>query len=256
MKKFILLLLVGLIFLSGCTIPPFPDDSGVEPTKPLSISLSSDQSNVNSRDITYMYLTFDNLDENEEYGISAKIMNPGLFDISGSFENIKLSKLQKKNLEFELKARKVSAETPTTVSVETTVSKDFEFYLPILFADSGYLKQQEVAGKPVQKRPKTYSFSDNLVNVDIELNKEPPIETKDGEGRAYANVKVTPIGNGILKLEDVDGSSCEINKLQKTASCTFTSGYVKNVEEKNFEIKINYDYKETKSLRFTILPKE
>ncbi len=251
MKKFILLLLVGLIFLSGCTIPPFPDDSGVEPTKPLSISLSSDQSNVNSRDITYMYLTFDNLDENEEYGISAKIMNPGLFDISGSFENIKLSKLQKKNLEFELKARKVSAETPTTVSVETTVSKDFEFYLPILFADSGYLKQQEVAGKPVQKRPKTYSFSDNLVNVDIELNKEPPVTT----GTTYANVKVYPKGSGRLDSLGLSakGGSCEMNKLQSSASCSF-SGSARTLEEKKFEVSVNYDYKETKSLRFTILP--
>ncbi len=252
MKKFILLLLVGLIFLSGCTIPPFPDDSGVEPTKPLSISLSSDQSNVNSRDITYMYLTFDNLDENEEYGISAKIMNPGLFDISGSFEDIKLSKLQKKNLEFELKAPNVSAETPTTVSVETTVSKDFEFYLPILFADSGYLKQQEVAGKPVQKRPKTYSFSDNLVNVDIELNKEPPVTT----GTTYANIKVHPKGSGRLDSLRLSakGGSCEMNKLQSSASCSF-SGSARTLEEKKFEVSVNYDYKETKSLRFTILPK-
>ena len=194
MRKLIFIILTFLVFLSGCTIPWLDGNGDPQPVQPLSISLTSDLTNVNSLDMTYMYLTFDNLDENEEYTVGAKIMNPGLFDISGSFEDIKLSQQQEKTLEYRLKAPKVETETPTIVSVETTISKNFEFYLPILFADSGYLKQQEIAGNPVSKKPKTYSFSDNMVNVVVELNKEPPIDT----GTAYTNINVYPKGSGRL----------------------------------------------------------
>ena len=254
MKKFIFLFLFLIVFLSGCTIPYFPNSSGIEPTKPLTISLSSDLTRVKSQDITYLYLILDNLDKKEKYKVSAKIINSGLFDIPESYKETELSGLQKKTLEFKLKAPNVSAETPSKVSVETTISKDFVFYLPILFADSEYLRECETRGEPVQKRQKTYSFSDNLVKVVVELNKEPPIDT----GVAYANIKITPLGNGILEFNSIsvgEGASCEeINKYSNSVSCEFHSGYVKDIEEKKFEVKIKYDYKEIKSLSFTILP--
>jgi len=254
MRNFIFLFLFLIVFLSGCTIPYFPNSSGIEPTKPLTISLSSDLTRVKSQDITYLYLILDNLDKKEKYKVSAKIINSGLFNIPETYKETELSGLQKKNLEFKLKAPKVEAETPSKVSVETTISKDFVFYLPILFADSEYLRECETRGEPVQKRQKTYSFSDNLIRVVVELNKEPPIDT----GVAYANIKITPLGNGILEFNSIsvgEGASCEeINKYSNSVSCEFHSGYVKDIEEKKFEVKIKYDYKEIKSLSFTILP--
>jgi len=244
--------------LSGCTIPYFHNSSGIEPTKPLTISLSSDLTRVKSQNITYLYLILDNLDEKEKYKVSAKIMNPGLFDIPESYKETELSGLQKKTLEFKLEAPNVSAETPSKVSVETTISKDFVFYLPILFADSEYLRERETRGEPVQKRQKTYSFSDNLVNIVVELNKEPPIEIKEGRGTAYANIKITPLGNGILEFDSIsvegDASCEEINKYSNSVFCEFHSSKVRDMKEKKFEVKIKYDYKEIKSLSFRILP--
>jgi len=254
MKKFIFLFLFLIVFLSGCIIPYFPNSSKIEPTKPLTISLSSDLTRVKSLDITYLYLTLDNLDEKEEYKISAKIMNPGLFEIPESYKETELSGLQKKTLEFKLKAPNVSAETPSKVSVETTISKDFVFYLPILFADSEYLRERETRGEPVQKRQKIHSFSDNLVNIVVKLNKEPPIDT----GVAYANIKIVPLGKGILEFDSINvkgDASCEkINKYSNSVFCEFHSGNVDDMKEKKFEIKIKYDYKEIKSLSFRILP--
>ncbi|HDI06618.1 MAG TPA: hypothetical protein ENF39_01270 [Candidatus Aenigmarchaeota archaeon] len=254
MKKFIFLFLFLIVFLSGCTIPYFPNSSGIKPTKPMTISLSSDLTNVKSQDITYLYLILDNLDEKEKYKVSAKIMNPGLFDIPESYKETELSGLQKKTLEFKLEAPKVEVETPSKVSVETTISKEFVFYLPILFADSEYLRERETRGEPVQKRQKIYSFSDNLVNMVVKLNKEPPIDTEV----AYANIKIVPLGEGILEFDSISvegGASCEkINKYSNSVFCEFHSGNVKDMKEKKFEIKIKYDYKEIKSLNFRILP--
>ena len=254
MKTPILFLLICLIFLSGCTTPYFSDSSGNRLIRPLSISLESDLTNVRSNDTTYLYLVLDNPDEEEEYTVSAKIMNPGLFNILDSFEDVKLYGQQKKTLEFRLRAPKVETETHTMVSVETTISKNFKFYLPILFADYDYLRKKETSGHPVPKKQKSYSFSDSFVKVVVTLNKEPPIDAN----AAYANIMVSPLEGGILKLKNikVDKGVCEINEPQNTSAfCSFYGGIVTSgLEEKKFEMEIEYINKQTKSLSFTILP--
>ena len=253
MKKFILLLLVFLIFLSGCTLP-FIDNQTPRQIQPLIITLSSDLINVRSGDFTNLYLTFDNLNEKEGYNVSAKIMDSGIFTPLDSFGDEEIEGLQKKTLEVKLGAPEVSTDIPSKVSVEFQIHKNSNFYVPILFSDREYELEQELAGHPIQKQPKTYSFSDQLVNVNIELNKNPPIDT----GVAWGNIKLTPKGNGILKFISIYGDDImcdEINNFTNTVSCAF-SGDADQLEEINFDMEIEYEYKEIRYLNFMILAKE
>ena len=253
MKKFILLLLVFLIFLSGCTLP-FIDDQTPRQIQPLFISLSSDLTNVRSGDFTNLYLTFDNLDEKEGYDVSAKIMDSGIFIVSDGFCEEELKGLQKKTLELKLQTPEVATDISSKVSVEIKVTKTSKFHIPILFGDHEYLIKKEIAGRPVQKQSKTYSLSDRLVNVEIELNKNPPIDT----GVAWGNIKLTPKGNGILKFISIYGDDImcdEINEFTNTVSCAF-SGDADQLEEINFDMEIEYEYKEIKYLNFLILAKK
>lgn len=249
-EKLILIYMIVIISFSGCTLLDqfFPHDNQKK-TEPLIISLESDLTNVRSNNITYLYLILDNLDEDEIYYIEAKIMNPGLFSISNPTKNVTLEKLQKKILEWTLQAPKVETQTSSPVSVEVNLSKSFEFYLPIMFADPNYLREREQAGNPVPKKSKSYYFSDSLISVSVTLNKNPPLDT----GVAYANLKINPKIGGILKVDKIKNGNCYLDRLN-TASCKFEVKEVDKIIEKKFKITIEYYVKITKSLDFVILP--
>ncbi|MCK4730565.1 MAG: hypothetical protein KAT28_04550 [Candidatus Aenigmarchaeota archaeon] len=252
MNKIIPFLLICLICLSGC-INPF-EDSTPRQIQPLLISLSSDLINVKSGDFTNLYLTFDNLDEKEGYNVSARTMDSGIFIVLDSFDDDELEGLQKKTLEMELGAPRVEVDIPSKVSVEVQIYKISNFYIPVLFGDHEYLIEKEIAGQPVQKQPKTYSLSDRLVNVNIELNKNPPIDT----GTAWGAIKLTPRREGILDFKSIYGDDImceEINEFTNTVSCAF-SGDPDQLEEIKFEMEIEYEYKEIKYLNFLILARE
>ena len=249
MKK-VLYILILIIFLSGCSIPPF-DGTKNPPPKPISINLESELTNVKSNDTTILYLIFDNLDKNEEYDVEATIINPGFFSVLSSPKKTKISGLDKKILEWSLQAQSVPKETNTEISVEIKISKRFEFDLPIYFANPLYLRKMEQLGKPVPKKSKSYSFSDNLIYIDAELNKEPPI---DGD-TVYVNFKLSP-KMGFMESFNLIATNgrCELDSYEKTASCKFEVSNVEKIEEKKFKISVDYVVKIVKSLDFTILP--
>ncbi|RLJ00784.1 MAG: hypothetical protein DRP06_01110 [Candidatus Aenigmatarchaeota archaeon] len=252
MNKIIPFLLICLVCLSGCT-NPFEDQTPRQ-IQPLIITLASDLTTLKSGEETCLYLTFDNLDEKEEYEISGRIMDGGIFIVSDSFDDEELIGLQKKTLELEIGAPEVNADIPSRISAEVQVIKISNFHIPILFADREYEIEQEIAGQPIQKQPKTYSFSDRLVNVEIELNKNPPIDT----GAAWGTIKLTPRRNGVLDFDSIYGDDImceEINEFTNTVSCTF-SGDADQLEEMNFEMEIKYKYREIKYLDFMILKGE
>ncbi len=249
----------ALVFISGCTLWE-PSSNNIEP---LTISLESDLTDVKSDDTTYLYLVLDNLDKNEEYDIETNIMSPGMFDVTEGPSDTELSGLQKETLEWKLSAPSVDKEISSTVSVETSISREFEFYVPIKFGEPDYLRKREQGGNPIPKDPKTYPFSDNLVSINVELNKNPPFEVPSfEEGAAYANMEVNSKVGGILNLTSVSlnlnneilNNKCEIDT-SDTISCEFPSGHVNKIEEKRFKITLNYDVKIIKSKSFMILPK-
>ncbi len=253
MNKIIPFLLICLISLSGCTIP-FLDDQTPRQIQPLIITLESDLTTLKSGEKTFLYLTFDNLDELEEYEVSGKIMDGGIFIISDSFGDEELKGLQKKTLEMELGAPEISADIPSRISVEVQVLKISNFHIPILFTDREYAIEQEIAGQPIQEQPKIYTLADRLVNVEIELNKNPPIDT----GNAWATIKLIPRMNGILDFDSIYGDDImceEINEFTNTVSCEF-SGDPDQLEEINFDMEIEYTYREIKYLNFMILKGE
>ncbi len=252
MNKIIPFLLICLICLSGCT-NPFEDQTPRQ-IQPLVITLSSDLTTLKSGEKTFLYLTFDNLDELEEYEVSGKIMDGGIFIVSDSFDEEELAGLQKKTLEMEIGAPEVGADIPSRMSVEVQVSKTSKFYVPVLFADREYVIEKEIAGQPIQKQPKKYSLVDRLVNIEIELNKNPPIDT----GAAWGTIKITPRRDGILDFKSIFGEdiSCEeINEFTNTVSCEF-NGDPDQLEEIKFEMEIEYLYREIKYLNFMILTGE
>jgi hypothetical protein len=250
MKK-ILFLLAITIFLSGCSLPPL-NESLDQPPEPIFIKLESDLTNVKSNDITFLYLILDNLDKDEEYDVEAKIINPGVFSVLSSPSKTTISSLEKKTLEWELKASSVPKETNSQVSVEIKISKTFEFSLPITFANPLYLREKEQAGTPIPKKPKSYSFSDSLIYINVELNKEPPIDNNV----IYANLKLNPKVGFIesFSLTARDAESCDLDNYNKAASCKFKVDNVEKIEERKFRIEVNYVVKIVKSLEFVILP--
>jgi len=249
MRK-ILLFLAIVIFLSGCTLPFIGEPQNPSP-EPIIINLDSELRDVKSNDTTILYLILDNLDKDEEYEVEATIINPGFFSVLSSPNKIKISGLDKKVMEWDLQAQSVPKETNTEVSVEIKISKRFEFDLPIYFANPLYLREMEQLGKPIPRKPKSYSFSDNLIYVNAELNKQPPIDS----GVVYVNFKLNP-KNGFIESFDLMASSgkCELDSHKKVASCEFKVSNVEKIEERRFKIIVDYTIKMTKSLDFTILP--
>jgi hypothetical protein len=247
MKKLILLLLISIIFLSGCIND---NETTVEPLK---ITLDSDLTTVRSNDTTYLYLTLDNLDKDEEYNIDTKVMNTGILEVLEYPKSTTLAGLEKKTLEWRLGTPIVSTETTSSVGIEVHISKKYTFKLPIIFANPDYLKKREQGGNPVPKKPKTYTFSDNLVSVTVNLNKEPPI---DSDKTAYANIEAVPkIGTLKLIALSTDEGKCEKDKFNR-GSCQFwvNPKNVNEIQEKRFSVTLEYEIKSTMSVDFTILP--
>ena len=251
-EKLILIYMIAIISFSGCTLlDQFFPHNNQKKTEPLIISLESDLTNVQSNDITYLYLILDNLDKDEIYDTEAKIMNPGIFEVIKEPKATSLSGLEKETLEWTLQAPKVETETSSPVGVEVKLSKSFEFYLPIKFVNPNYLREREQRGDPVPKDQKNYYFSDSLISVSVTLNKNPPLDTKV----AYANLKINSKIGGILDAKSVSSKdgNCYLDRLN-TASCRFGVGDVDKIKEKKFKITIEYYVKITKSLDFVILP--
>jgi len=236
--KRILFILVLLFLVSGCTyLEEYQDNRKQE--IPLSIQLSSDISTVKSGNFCYLYLTLDNLNEEEKYSITAKIVNSGLFVISELTKTVELERLSKKTLEWKLDAPNIDVDTNTQVVVETTISKTFKFKLPILFANEEYLRKKEI-GRERLSGSRRYHFSDSLVSVSIELNKEPPIS-----GLAYGNIKVSPRKSGILDVISISSpnADCNFDKELNSASCKFFSD-TNSLKEIIYEIEVEYKYSE------------
>lgn len=249
-QLYLIVVLTVLVF-SGCT-NPFVGPSESNYIEPMSVTLSSDLTTIKSGERTHLYLTLDNLDEAEEYQVEAKVMTAGIFKITPTPQTTYLQRLQKKDLEFELQSPTIYSDTPSTVSIQTKISKNLEIYLPIVFANRDYLIKMQQTGQGFSEQSSIIYLADNLIQVQVELNKNPPIDTS----QTYANIRIVPLGPGNLDFRTItiDSGSCEsIDEFSNTVSCTLYGGTISTIQEKKFKLNLGYDYYQIDSLSFMVL---
>ncbi len=272
MKRLIFLfaLVFGIILLSGCTYPQLP--FGGEEKKPNllpEIKAYSDLQEVYSNDSIWVYVEIKNpnpttpgAEEEYTYNINCTLKSAGLFEVmeaKGGAPTLKPT--QATTYQYLLKAPIVSVRTPTKVIFEVSFEKTSHFYFSALFIDENYKKELEIAGKKIPKGQRYFSFSDNLINLNLELNKDYYLARKD---RVYGNIKYSSSFEEIEveslriwyfdktgKKHKVEVMDCD--RITKTCSFSLPSEEVSKSFEKKYEIEVRYKVKKTVSLDFEIL---
>ncbi|MBN2094925.1 MAG: hypothetical protein JW727_02660 [Candidatus Aenigmarchaeota archaeon] len=240
--------MVALVFLSGCTADP---GNNTDPYRGvMNAYLLSELERVRGGDYTVLDLVVENpssydLYTEDRYDVTAKISSLGLFDTSSETkeQTADMRGVRKKTFSWKLVAPDdLAAQADTTVRVRLQVERTATFTMPpIIFADQEYATSREVAGNPIPKGSTQVVFSDNFVDVYVDLNQAPPITTDSVHG----NVKFVPKGNGLIDIGSISmpkGTCRDIDKVAKTASCEFKANPDTMVEE-TFQMKISYTYK-------------
>jgi len=272
MKRLIFLsiLVFGIILLSGCTyLPFFPGENEKKPNLLPVINAHSDLQEVYSNDTIWVYVDIKNpnpttpgAEEEYTYNINCTLKSAGLFEVmeaKGGATTLKPT--QATTYQYLLKAPIVSVRTPTKVIFEVSFEKTSHFYFSALFIDENYKKELEIAGKKIPKGQRYFSFSDNLINLNLELNKDYYLAGKD---RVYGNIKYS---SGFEEIEveslriwyfDKTGKKHKVevmdcDRITKTCSFSLPSEEVSQSFEKKYEIEVRYKVKKTVSLDFEIL---
>ena len=272
MKRLISLftLVFGIILFSGCTYLelPFGGDEKKPNLLPI-IKAYSDLQEVYSNDSIWVYVEIKNpnpttpgAEEEYTYDINCTLKSAGLFEVmetKGGAPTLKPT--QATTYQYLLKAPVVSVRTPTKVIFEVSFEKTSHFYFSALFIDENYKKELEIAGKKIPKGQRYFSFSDNLINLNLELNKDYYLARKD---RVYGNIRYN---SGFEEIEveslrilyfDKTGKKRKVevkdcDRITKTCSFSLPPEEVSQSFEKKYEIEVRYKVKKTVSLDFEIL---
>jgi hypothetical protein len=259
--------MILIVSFSGCTMPDFGFGGGDTIKEGvMSAELSSDLTRVRSDDYTNLYLTVGNPSTYDQYTqntytVKAKIISLGIFDSSSDTDEQEQDMLGVKQKSFAWRLNtptEVSADTPTTVTAQLEVNKEIIFTMPsILFATKDAEAAAETRSNPLPGGPKNLYFNDNFINVEVDLNQQPPvIQELCLDGEVGGNVKFTPIMPGTINIDSLevdDGSCTDIDNMAKTAYCTFNCD-TDSVTDKKFKLTVSYTYRLIKDYAFTIYP--
>ena len=258
-----------IILLSGCTYFPFWEEKKEKQNLLPIINAHSDLQEVKSNEGVWVYIDIENpnpttpgMEEEYTYKIDCNLKSPGLFKVEEEEkgENI-LKPKEKTTYSYFLIAPEVSVKTPSKVIFEISFEKTSHFYFSTVFVNEDYKKQLEIAGKKIPRGQRYFSLSDNLVNLDIELNKDYYTASKD---KVYGNIKYNSpfedieIKNIAIYYFDKYGNRNKIEVKDScdniTKTCSFALPTIETTTsfEKKYEIEINYVVKKTVSLDFWI----
>jgi hypothetical protein len=208
---FLLLSILLVIFLSGCV------EEGIL-VKSLGMTLTSDSDHVFTGSEISVYLDIINNDARTIRSIDMSVFNTGALtavsECTKHIEELKKDEFQALTCSLAAPSNIATPELTTTVSARVEFRSTLSAVQLIeMITEDAYLTREMT--NDIVKKPKSYSYKDSNMEMQIDFSEELPIVVRGGE--KYMYITIRNIGDGFVG--DLPASEIRITDDQNILNC-------------------------------------